>query len=170
MNAGPSIGFGAAIRRPRRAAEATIVLPSRLSSLMAFESFVNVLGFLSAPERRSVTIAGGEILDNIVKHAYPVDDDRIALRVARRREGGPVLLGFYFRSPAFAAFAARGEARGDARAADGERLPFAREPLFDPDKRRWRGIGLVMCRNLSRRVSFRPGESMDRIYLEFGGS
>jgi hypothetical protein len=24
-----------------------------------------------------------------------------------------------------------------------------------------------MCRNLARRVVFRPGESMDRIFLEF---
>jgi hypothetical protein len=155
MNAGPESGRGVAAARPRRT-EATIVLESRLSSIATFEGFVEGLGFLDAPERDRLTISGGEILDNIVKHAYPVLGDTVVLRASRRRPGGPLLLGFYFRSPAFAAFAAK-EAEGSS------------EPLFDPAHRRWRGIGLAMCRNLARKVSFRPGLRMDRIFLEFGG-
>jgi len=134
-------------------AESKVVLESLPSSILAFEDFIARLGFLSLSESDRIMIAGGEILDNIVKHSYPVERRRIVARVRRGR--GSILLGFYFRAPGFAAFAA-----GDA-------LRAASEPLYDPAHRRWRGIGLVMCRNLARRVAFRPGESMDRIFLEF---
>lgn len=141
-------------RRDRRA-EGTVVLEAGLSSILAFEDFVDALAFLSPGERNRLKLAGGEILDNIVKHASPLDFDRIRARASRR--GSTILLGFYFRAPGFAAFV--GES--------GPGSAFA-EPLFDPARRRWRGIGLLMCRNLASRVAFRPGESMDRIFLEFG--
>ena len=76
------------------------------------------------------------------------------MRVRAARRGGSVILAFYFRSTSFAAFA-------------GGEGPASREPFFDPAHRRWRGIGLVMCRNLSTRLVFRPGSRMDRIFLEF---
>lgn len=155
----------------RRRAEATIALEAASSSILSFEDFVRGLAFLSPRERYRLLLAGDEILDNIVKHAPPVDGDRIVARVRRMRpragpgerapmggrEGSPspILLGFFFRAPGFAAFAV-----DDAQGA-------APEPLYDPAHRRWRGIGLVMCRNLARRVAFRPGELRDRIFLEF---
>jgi anti-sigma regulatory factor (Ser/Thr protein kinase) len=140
-------------------AEARVVLEARPSSILAFEDFVSALGFLSPTDRDRLKVAGGEILDNIVKHSYPVERRRILARVrllrGRALSRPSILLGFFFRSPGFAAFAAE-----DARRA-------ASEPLYDPAHRRWRGIGLVMCRNLARRVAFRPGGNMDRIFLEF---
>jgi hypothetical protein len=134
-------------------AEATTVLEAMTSSVMGFEGFVDGLGFLSRPERDRLKVAGGEILDNIVKHASPVEGGRVVVRAARR--GDSPFLGFYFRSSGFAAFAASSASE------------LATKPLFDPAHRRWRGIVLVMCRNLARRVVFRPGESTDRIFLEF---
>jgi hypothetical protein len=142
---------------PGRRAVATVALEAAPASILAFEDFVDGLGFLTGPERDRLMLAGGEILDNIVKHAPPAGRGRIRARVSRG--GGAaaptVLLGFFFRAPGFAAFASD------------ESLGAAPEPLFDPAHRRWRGIGLVMCRNLARRVRFRPGELMDRIFLEF---
>jgi anti-sigma regulatory factor (Ser/Thr protein kinase) len=141
-----------------RRAEAAVVLEAIPSSILSFEDFIGSLAFLSPRERSRLKVAGGEILDNIVKHATPVDSGRIRARASRR--GDSILLGFYFRSPSFAAFAAG--LVGGAESASAE-------PLFDPARRRWRGIGLLMCRNLASRVVFRPGESMDRIFLEFEG-
>jgi hypothetical protein len=138
---------------------ATIALDAAPSSILDFESFVEGLSFLSPRERCRLLVAGGEMLDNIVKHGSPLQGDRVVARVRRGREGESpppmIRLAFYFRARGFAAFALD----------DAECEPP--EPLFDPAHRRWRGFGLVMCRNLARRVVFRPGELMDRIFLEF---
>ncbi len=134
-------------------AEGTVLLEAKTSSILDFERFVDGVDFLEPGERDRLKVAGGEILDNIVKHASPLYLRRIRARAARR--GSTLMLGFYFRAPSFASFAC------------GEPLSGAAEPLFDPAFRRWRGIGLVMCRNLARKVVFRPGEMMDRIFLEF---
>lgn len=111
---------------------------------------MDALDFLRQGERNRLKLAGDEILDNIVKHAPPMKSSEVRSRASR--SDGTILLAFYFRSPGFAAFATG---------------YVESEPLYDPTHRRWRGIGLVMCRNLARRVVFRPGECMDRIFLEF---
>jgi anti-sigma regulatory factor (Ser/Thr protein kinase) len=136
--------------RFRRGSERKVILPAKLASVPDFELFVDGLDFLSKRERDRLKLAGDEVFDNIVKHAAPEHSHGIHTRAARR--GGSVLLAFYFRSPSFAAFAA---GYGDP------------EPLFDPAHRRWRGLGLVMCHNLARKVRFRPGHTVDRIFLEF---
>ena len=140
--------------RSGRRAQRCVVLDARPASVLAYEAFADGLDFLSPRERDRLKLAGGEILDNIVKHASPERRCRIHARAARR--GGAILLAFYFRAPGFAAFA--GGARPGTEPA---------EPLFDPARRRWRGIGLVMCRNLARKIAYKPGETMDRIFLEF---
>jgi hypothetical protein len=136
-----------------RRAVATARLDAAPASIMAFEDFVDAMEFLKPGERDRILIAGGEILDNIIKHSSPIERRRIVARVHRGKSS--ILLAFYFRADSFAAFAAE------------EALFAAPSPLFDPAHRRWRGIGLVMCRNLARRVSFRPGSIRDRIFLEF---
>lgn len=138
-----------------RTAEATAVLEAKTASILDFEAFVDSLSFLTGGERDRLKLAGGEIFDNIVKHASPVAGGHLIARAARRSESGSVLLGFYFSSKNFGPIAAESAQEVEAK------------PIFDPAHRRWRGIGLVMCRNLARCVSFRPGEDMDRIYLEF---
>lgn len=139
-------------RQRRRGGEATIRLAPVPESVSAFEDFADGLAFLSERERDRVKLAGDEILDNIVRHSAPLERRRITLRAARRGDS-PYLL-FFFRSSArsFADFAAAYP--GSA-------------PLFDPARRRWRGMGLLMCRNLARKVSVRHGELMDRIVLAF---
>jgi hypothetical protein len=135
---------------------ATIALDAAPSSILDFEGFIEGLAFLSVRERYLLLIAGGEMLDNIVKHGLPLRDDRVVARV-RRRLGSPspITLAFYFNAQGFGAFALESD------------RCISNKPLFDPANRRWRGFGLVMCRNLARRVAFRPGEHLDRIYLEF---
>jgi hypothetical protein len=143
----------------RRGTRAQVLLVAAPSSILAFEDFVDSLAFLSSVERCRLIVAGGEMLDNVIKHGSPLRHGRVVARV-RREKGGAgspstILLAFYFRARGFAAFAR--ESAGSASA----------KPLFDPAHRRWRGFGLAMCRNLARRVVFRPGESLDRIFLEF---
>lgn len=138
-----------------RAAEATVVLEAKTVSILDYEDFVDGLLFLTERDRCRLKLAGGEIIDNIVKHAAPVRGGRLIARTARRAGSRYILLGFYFSSKNF-----------DSIAVEAVKTDAAK-PVFDPTHRRWRGIGLVMCRNLARRVSFRPGETMDRIYLEF---
>jgi anti-sigma regulatory factor (Ser/Thr protein kinase) len=132
----------------------SVSLEATPASILEFEDFVDSLDILSPKDRNRLKLAGGEILDNIVKHATPLESRGIEARASR--SGGSILLAFYFRSPSFAVFA-------------GEDGPWSvyPEPLFDPAHRRWRGMGLLMCRNLAKRLVFRPGESMDRIFLEF---
>ncbi|HET7838146.1 MAG TPA: hypothetical protein VFL04_00200 [Rectinemataceae bacterium] len=117
---------------------------------MVLEGFVDGLDFLARRERHRIRLAGGEILDNLVRHSAPLAGGSLSVRVSRRRTG--IVMAFFFRSPKFAAFAAR--------CSDPE-------PLFDPAHRRWRGIGMVMCRNLSSSMRLRPGRFIDRIFLSF---
>ncbi len=139
----------------RHGSEGRIILEVKPGSVLAFEDFVDGLPFLSTRDRDRIKLAGDEILDNILRHASPDNRHGIHVRVVRRAGSsgtGSTILAFHFRAPLFAAFAA---SYGDF------------EPLFDPAHRRWRGLGLVMCHNLARKVSFRSGEMVDRIFLEF---
>lgn len=133
-----------------RAAEATVVLPAERAGILVFEDFVDELDFLEPEEARRLRLAGGEIFDNLVRHAAPLEGGAATLRAARR--GGRAQLFFYFKSSRFAAYAAR---CGD------------HEPYFDSSSRRWHGMGLRMCRNLARRLVLRAGDLVDRIVLVF---
>ncbi|HTX71206.1 MAG TPA: hypothetical protein VMC79_00135 [Rectinemataceae bacterium] len=137
-------------RGSMRRGEATLFLDASPTSVLALEDFVDALEFLSRRERDRLKLAGDEILDNLIRHSAPLQGAGIAVRAARR--GDRIFLGFFFRSPGFASFAAR--------CAD----PL---PLFDPTNRRWRGIGMVMCRNLAESISLRPGSLVDRIFMVF---
>ncbi len=137
----------------RRRAEATTRLAPVPEAIPAFESFADGLSFLSARERSRLKLAGGEVLDNIIRHSSPMERRRISVRAARR--GAKPFLLFFFRSSPGTAFA--DFAQG---------FPSS-EPLFDPARRRWRGMGLLMCRNLAQAISVRHGSRMDRIALAF---
>jgi hypothetical protein len=140
-------------RQRRRGAEATVRLAPVPESVPAFEDFVDGLGFLSARERARLKLAGDEMLDNIVRHSAPVERRRVVVRAARR--GGAPRLLFFFRSASARAFADFAASFPDT------------APLFDPVRRRWRGMGLLMCRNLAEKVAVRHGAMMDRIFLSF---
>lgn len=138
-----------------RAAEATARIPALPAGVFAFERFVDGLAFAGAGERNRLKLAGSEIFDNIMHHATPLEDGTVIVRAARR--GGSLFLAFHFKSRTFAAYAASCADEG----ADAE------GPTFDRERRRWRGIGLRMCRNLALSVRFRSGGRLDRIYLRF---
>ncbi len=129
---------------------ARLVLEEAPASVFAFEDFIDALDFLSHRERDRLKLAGEEILDNLLCHSAPLEGGGIAVRAARRPDC--IALSFFFRSPGFALFASNGGA------------PL---PIFDPLHRRWRGIGMVMCKNLARSISFRPGSLVDRIFMLF---
>jgi anti-sigma regulatory factor (Ser/Thr protein kinase) len=137
----------------RRGKEASIRLAPVPESVSAFEDFADGLSFLSERERGKLKLAGDEVLDNIIRHSAPLERRRIVARAARRGES-PYLI-FFFRSSSSESFAGFAAAYPEP------------APLFDPARRRWRGMGLLMCRNLAEKVAVRHGGMMDRIILAF---
>jgi hypothetical protein len=140
----------------RRRQRAAVVLAAAPSSILDFESFVESLPFLSPGERDRILVAGGEMLDNVIKHGSPLRWGRVVAGISRPR-GSPsgIVLTFRFSARGFAAFARE----------SGKHL--SAPPRFDAEHRRWRGFGLVMCRNIARRIVLRPGLLADRIIVEF---
>jgi hypothetical protein len=137
----------------RRGEEATIRLAPAPESVPAFEEFVERLAFLSPRERARIKLAGDEIVDNIIRHSAPLERRRLIVRIARR--GGRPFMLFFFRASPSTAFADFASGYPDT------------VPLFDPARRRWRGMGLLMCRNLALKLTVRHGTMMDRIILSF---
>lgn len=134
----------------RRIAEATAFLAAGREGVFAFEAFTEALLFLDRRERARLKLAGGEIIDNLIRHAAPLDRGIVAIRAARR--GASVYLCFFFKSPTFAAYADR---------------CVDHEPVYDRSARRWHGMGLRMCRNLSTSLHLRAGSRCDRIIIRF---
>ncbi len=160
----------------QREAEATETLVATVAGVLDFEAFVDSLDFLDPQEAMRVKLAGGEIFDNLVRHAAPLSQSVILARCSRR-SGKALVLAFYFRSPGFSRFAAsalegRIDACLDEEGGISESLGACAndakaEPFFDPLIGRWRGIGLRMCRNLTASFLLRSGSFLDRIFLEF---
>ena len=142
----------------RRSAEATRRLSARATGVFEFEDFVDSMDFISDDELNRMKLAGGEIFDNLLLHALPLEHEAVLVRAARR--AGRLSLAFYFKSEAFAGYAAA-FSRGRTECEDGS------APFFDPLIGRWRGIGLHMCRNLSKSLLLRSGPKLDRIYIAF---
>jgi hypothetical protein len=121
-------------------------------ALNGFDHFVQSCPFLNSAERCAVQVAGNEVLDNLLTHGE-ISPAGITMWLRRRKD--LIITFFCFEShPAFARFAARMER---------EPLPG---PRYDPVQRRWHGLGLTMCRNISHKVRYRSGELIDRVILE----
>jgi hypothetical protein len=149
-----------AIAQPRRrAAEGSTLLSPDREGVFAFEEFIDGLPFLSPREANAMKLAGGELFDNLIRHASPLDGNSVRLRAARRGSGP--YLAFFFKSPKFEPYALAHAAAREG----GQNL--VEEPFFDPAIGRWRGIGLLMCRNLSSGLYLRSGARLDRIYISF---
>ena len=136
--------------RRRRAAESTLRIEADRAGAFAFEAFIDGLRFVHPSEHARLKLTGGEILDNLIRHSSPLADGCALVRVARRSSG--LYLSFFFRSPSFAAYSRR---------------IHDHEPIFDHDARRWHGMGLRMCRNLSASLTFRAGSLRDRVIIRF---
>jgi hypothetical protein len=154
----------------RRASEATETLVASAAGIFDFEAFIESVPFLSPDERNRFKLAGGEIFDNLIRHAEPLAEGEVIVRCARRADG--LILAFYFKSPTFGPFAACsscGRAEPDAALGlDPSSLPDSdaeMAPFFDPLIGRWRGIGIRMCKNLSSSLLLRAGPRLDRIFI-----
>lgn len=158
---------------PRRG-QATAAIPAETVGIFVFEAFVDGLGFLDRAERDRMKLAGGEIFDNLVRHALPLEAGIVTVRASRRPHGA--ILSFYFRSPRFAAWAIAGKAAAGKAAAGKAARPGRRtarheppEPRLDREIGRWRGLGGRMCMNLACSIAYRTGGRVDRIHIGFQG-
>jgi len=116
-----------------------------------YDSFVRSLGFLSDREMCTLVVAGDEILDNLLTHGE-IGPGGVVVLVRKRASG--LTLGFFVEShPDFAAF---------AQMVNNEPVP---PPRFSADQRRWRGLGLTMCRTIAPSIQHRPGLLVDRIIM-----
>lgn len=145
--------------RRRRAAEVSTILSPDREGVSALEEFIEGLPFLSPREANAMKLAGGELFDNLIRHASPLEGNIVRLRAAKRGSGP--YLAFFFKSPKFGPYA-----KAHAVAVEGGQ-GLVEEPFFDPLIGRWRGIGLLMCRNLSSSLYLRSGATVDRIYISF---
>ncbi len=170
----PPVGRPCAMEtgKRRRAAERTRTIGARSECIFDFEAFVDSVDFLEDDARNRMKLAGGELFDNLVRHALPLELGVIVTRITRHRSG--LFLAFYFKSKAFARYAA-GSAHGKVGPDAGlevdlpasSEAPLCSLPLFDPIIGRWRGIGIHMCRYLSKSLLLRAGSRIDRIYIAF---
>jgi hypothetical protein len=121
----------------------------------AYDGFVRSLGFLSGTELCALIVAGDEIMDNLLTHGE-IGPSGVTVLV-RKRASGLTLAFFVDSHRQFAEFSSCLDADGPS----GLR--------YDEGARRWRGLGLTMCRNIASAVRYRPGRSVDRIFLTFAG-
>ncbi len=98
-------------------------------------------------------VTGNEIMDNLLTHSE-VGQAGITVLV-RKRVSGLTLAFFVESHTEFAEFSS---------SLDPEE-PL--HPRFDQKERRWRGLGMTMCRNIATTVRYRPGSSVDRVILTF---
>ena len=117
------------------------------ANLTELERFVLACPVLDAGERNRALIVVTEYFDNIVMHGQCPPGSLVSVRVSRTRPlsarvPGSARVLISYRTPTFARMVAT---HGTAK------------PYFDPASRRYRGLGLLMCRNLAKDVSYRKG-------------
>jgi anti-sigma regulatory factor (Ser/Thr protein kinase) len=117
------------------------------ANLDTLERFVLACPLLDVGERNRALLVVTEYFDNIVMHGKCPQGSLVSVRISRARagkaaNGGTVRILISYRSPTFARMVA---SHGTAR------------PYFDAASRRYRGLGLLMCRNIAKDVSYRKG-------------
>lgn len=121
------------------------------ASLDALEGFVLACPLLEGGDRSRALIVITEYFDNIVMHGKCPRGSFVSVRISRGRargvapakpEPGRVRISISYRSATFSRMVA---AHGSVR------------PYYDRESRRYRGLGLLMCRNLARDVKYRKG-------------
>lgn len=117
------------------------------ANLDTLERFVLACPLLDGSERNRALLVVTEYFDNIVMHGKCPTGSFVSVRIVRARArgmatGGTVRILITYRSPTFARMVA---AHGTA------------QPYFDEASRRYRGLGLLMCRNIAKHVSYRKG-------------
>lgn len=109
------------------------------ANLPVLESFVMNCPLLEGGETHRAMLVVTEYFDNIVMHGKGLSKGPVDISV---RKNGRVRIALSYRTSNF----------GDVIAADASAKPY-----FDSVTRRYRGLGLRMCQNLSAGISYRQG-------------
>lgn len=118
-----------------------------------FDGFIRSITYLSDAECLALIVTGDEIMDNLLTHS---EVGHAGIEVLVRKRASGLTLAFFVEShPEFADFSSSLDS--------GEPL----RPRFDQKERRWRGLGMTMCRNIATTVRYRPGSTVDRVLLTF---
>ncbi len=112
-----------------------------MSNLPLLEDFIAGASFLEPGERNRALIVSTEMFENIVMHSASLGFLRAFVDV-RISKTNKVELFFRYRTINFL----------NIIRADGHTSPH-----YDPSSRRYRGLGLRMCHNLSRSITYRKG-------------
>ncbi len=148
----PAPGTERSSSLPARA-RSTIGVQPGLDAFAVFDGFIRSIVYLSDAESLALIVTGNEIMDNLLTHSE-VGQAGITVLVRKRASG--LTLAFFVEShPEFAGFSSSLDT--------GEPL----RPRFDQKERRWRGLGMTMCRNIATSVRYRPGLFVDRVILTF---
>lgn len=142
----------ATIKRSTRTRSTLSVQPG-LDAFVIFDGFIRSITYLTDSENLALIVTGNEIMDNLLTHG---EVGRFGITVLVRKRASELTLAFFVEShPEFAEFSSSIEM--------GEPL----HPRFDKKERRWRGLGMTMCRNIATAVRYRPGLFVDRVILTF---
>lgn len=136
--------------RPPDSRASSIRLPGDASAVPRFEDWLDRAAIPDPRLRDRVRLAGLEILDNLIRHAGPLDGGSIRASLRLRAGGGRLV--FSFRSDKFRSFA-----RGGKNPRTG----------YDIEDGRWRGLGLVMVAFLTLHVRYVSDARSDRVEAEF---
>ncbi len=120
--------------------QARIRLRGDLSELVALETFIGGLGFLPGSERARCLLVATETFDNIAR--YGSLSPRARVLVSVRVVGGHVEFRFRYPTDTFSELLS---------------AVHTTKPRYDREARRYRGLGLRMCSNLSSSIAFRRG-------------
>ncbi len=149
--------FDVTVRSSSQAkARSTLKVQPGPDAFELYDTFIRSIEYLSDTEGLALIVTGNEIMDNLLTH------NEIGLAgvtvLVRKRASGLTLAFFVDSHPEFAFFSSCLDL--------GDPLRLR----FDTKERRWRGLGLTMCRNIASRVRYRPGLSIDRVILTFDAS
>jgi len=134
-------------------ARSTIGVQPGPDAFDVLDGFIRSIAYLSETERLALIVTGNEIMDNLLTHS---EIGKAGVTVLVRKRASGLTLAFFVESHVeFADFSSLVD--------QGEPL----RPRFDQKERRWRGLGLTMCRNIATTVRYRPGLVVDRVILTF---
>ncbi|MDR1748893.1 MAG: hypothetical protein LBR47_07520 [Spirochaetaceae bacterium] len=125
-----------------------ITLAPEFISIFALEAFILADTILGGDRKNCILIMATELFDNIIRHAQGLKGD-----ISFRMENGDDMGCRFFISYKSSNF--------------GELVTCCSSSglYYDEKLRLYRGLGLVMCRNLALEIGFEPGPETDRIIV-----
>ena len=126
----------------------TIVLPPQIECVCELERFILELTEIPVPVRNRMVITASEIFDNIISHSKRLSG---SIRIKAFYDSSIRLL-FVFHSHNFEMFIVN---------------PDELKVYYDSKTRRYRGMGLMMCYNLSSAIHYRMTYKYNAILIRF---